>query len=110
VIRLKNLLGAVKAEHQLTTQSELAALLSQNELLIQQIQTADARHWVHFAKNTFDGWYCIRTPMLSTFEVYYQERGQNCWGEDVFTEQSEAIAAVIFMSGVWDQVPLALSK
>ncbi|MEN8619176.1 cytoplasmic protein [Shewanella baltica] len=110
MIRLKNLLGAVKAEHQITTQSELAALLSQNEILVQQIQTADAQHWVHFAKNTFDGWYYIRTPMLSTFEVYYQERGQNCWGEDVFTEQSEAIAAVIFMSGVWDQVPLALSK
>ncbi|MCS6118776.1 cytoplasmic protein [Shewanella baltica] len=104
MITLKNLLGAVKAEHQITTQSELAALLSQNELLIQQIQTADAQHWVHFAKNTFDGWYCIRTPTLSTFEVYYQERGQNCWGEDVFTEQSEAIVAVIFMSGVWDQV------
>ena len=102
MITLKKLLGTVKAEHQITTQSELAALLSQNQLLVQQIQTADAQHWVHFAKNTFDGWYCIRTPMLSTFEVYYQERGQNCWGEDVFTDQSEAIAAVIFMSGVWD--------
>ncbi|MCS6209171.1 cytoplasmic protein [Shewanella baltica] len=105
MITLKNLLGTVKAEHQITTQSELAALLSQNELLVQQIQTADAQHWVHFAKNTFDDWYCIQTPMLSTFEVYYQERGQNCWGEDVFTEQSVAIATVIFMSGVWDQVP-----
>ncbi|WP_338725424.1 cytoplasmic protein [Shewanella baltica] len=105
MIRLKNLLEAVKAEHQIITQSELAALLSQNELLVQQIQTADAQHWVHFAKNTFDGWYCIRTPMLSTFEVYYQERGQNYWGEDVFTEQSEAIATVIFMSGIWEQAP-----
>lgn len=105
MITLKNLLEAIKAEHQITTQSELAALLSQNELLVQQIQTADAQHWVHFAKNTFDGWYCIRTPMLNTFEVYYQERGQNCWGVDVFTEQSEAIAAVIFMSGIWEQAP-----
>lgn len=102
MITLKNLLEAIKAEHQIITQNELAALLTQNELLVQQIQTADAQHWVHFAKNTFDGWYCIRTPMLSTFEVYYQERGQNCWGEDVFTEQSEAKAAVIFMSGIWD--------
>ncbi|MBI1676660.1 cytoplasmic protein [Shewanella sp. DW31] len=101
MIKLKNLLEAIKAEHQITTQNELVALLSQNELLIQQIQTADAQYWVHFAKNTFDGWYCIRTPMLSTFHVYYQERGQNCWGEDVFTEQSAAIAAVIFMSGIW---------
>lgn len=104
MITLKNLLGTVKAEHQITTQSELAALLAQNEILVQQIQTADAQHWVHFAKNTFDGWCCIRTPILNTFHAYYQERGQNCWGEDVFTEQSEAIAAVIFMSGVWDQV------
>ena len=101
MIKLKNLLEAIKAEHQITTHNELVALLSQNELLIQQIQTADAQYWVHFAKNTFDGWYCIRTPMLSTFHVYYQERGQNCWGEDVFTEQSAAIAAVIFMSGIW---------
>ena len=75
MIKLKNLLEAIKAEHQITTQNELVALLSQNELLIQQIQTADAQYWVNFAKNTFDGWYCIRTPMLSTFHVYYQERG-----------------------------------
>ena len=102
MIRLKNLLEAIKAEHQITTQNELVALLSQNELLIQQIQAADAQYWVNCAKNTFDGWYCIRTSMLSTFHVYYQERGQNCWGEDVFTEQSAAIAAVIFMSGIWD--------
>ena len=42
MITLKNLLGAIKAEHQIITQNELAALLSQNELLVQQIQTADA--------------------------------------------------------------------
>ncbi len=44
MITLKNLLEAIKAEHQITTQSELAALLAQNEILVQQIQTADAQH------------------------------------------------------------------
>lgn len=102
MMTLKDLLNHLKTAHQISRATELATLLSQNELLIQQIQTADAQYWVNFAKNTFDGWYCIRTPMLSTFHVYYQERGQHCWGEEVFTEQSEAIAAVIFMSGIWD--------
>lgn len=99
---LKNLLETLKTLHHINSQDEFAALLARDSELMQQVKTADAKHWVHFTKQTFDGWYCVPTPQLTTFHVYYQERGQNGWGEDVFSNQSEAIAAAIFMSGLWD--------
>lgn len=99
---LKNLIETIKNHHHINTQDELAALLARDSALMQQVKTTDAKHWVNFTKQTFDGWYCVSTPLLTTFHVYYQERGKNIWGEDVFSNQSEAVAAVIFMSGLWD--------
>uniref|UniRef100_E6XI83 Uncharacterized protein n=1 Tax=Shewanella putrefaciens (strain 200) TaxID=399804 RepID=E6XI83_SHEP2 len=98
---LKDLLNHLKTEHQITSAAELAALLAQDEALVQQIKQADAQYWVNFNKQTFDGWYCVATPSNASYHVYYQERGQNCWGEEVFSDQHLAIATVIFDSGLF---------
>lgn len=98
---LKALLKQLKTEHKITSATELAALLAQDEALVQQIKLADAQYWVNFSKQTFDGWYCVATPSNASYHVYYQERGQNCWGEEVFSDQHLAIATVIFDSGLF---------
>ncbi|MFB2639081.1 cytoplasmic protein [Shewanella bicestrii] len=98
---LKALLNQLKTEHKLTSATELAALLAQDEALVQQIKQADAQYWVNFSKQTFDGWYCIATPSNASYHVYYQERGQHCWEEEVFSDQYLAIATAIFASGLF---------
>ncbi|MFV0595844.1 cytoplasmic protein [Shewanella sp.] len=98
---LKRLIERIKTDYAITTKEELAALLSQDELLRQRIKNQDAQYWVNFRKNTFDGWYCVAAPSNASYHVYYQERGQNCWGEEVFSDQNLATATVIFDSGLF---------
>ncbi|ODR88013.1 cytoplasmic protein [Shewanella xiamenensis] len=98
---LKALLNQLKTEHKITGVVELAALLAQDKALLLQIKQADAQYWVNFSKQTFDGWYCVATPSNASYHVYYQERGQHCWGEEVFSDQYLAIASVIFASGLF---------
>lgn len=79
----------------------LATILKQNPELIEQIiKTAETNDWVNFSRNTFDGWYCIRSETYQPeYSVYYQERGAVCWDIKKFSDQDSAIASVILESG-----------
>ena len=53
--------------------------------------------WVFLRPETYDGWYLVKN--LGQYNLYYQERGQRCWGNKEFTEESAALTALLVSSG-----------
>ena len=49
----------------------------------------DQDSWIYLSPQSFDGWYLVSKNGRQ--ELYYQEKGTNCWGTKYFENEKEAI-------------------
>ena len=54
---------------------------------------AEQDSWVYLSPQTYDGWYLVESEC--GFDLYYQEKGGNCWGTRRFHTEGEALKALL---------------
>jgi len=54
---------------------------------------AKQNSWIYLSPQTFDGWYLIQRG--GQYELYFQEKGQNCWGTQQFSNERDAMKALL---------------